>query len=277
MNFKPLINATTFFCKRHGSEILTGISAIATVAAVVKCAKDTRHYDTSKIERKNEIVTKIDSAIVFAESYWATILLTATAIAAGAGSTVIDKKKQASLLIAYNVLQNKFNNYKNVLADTNPDAYQSQQDTLIKASYDEYTKNIDEGPAEDLFYDDRSGILFECSDKHVREVFNTMDRILMTNGWVSLYTYYNELGLLDLLSKEQKEESKCLGWFTFVYGLEHITKDDESTDCIYPSMVYTSIDNNKCCILSFMNAPTLLDEGRIQIIKEETKFEPIPF
>lgn len=210
INVVNAMNTVKIFCKKHVPEILTGVSAVATIGAVCMSAKNTRTYDEKKIERKDEIQSKLDSVVVFGESYWPTIILTATAIATSVGSTAISKKRQATLLLAYNMLEKRFQKYKNVLSDTNPDAYYNQE-KLFKTSQLENT-DICPDPGENVYYEPIMDKWFTAIPYDVVQAMSDLNRELIQGGEVSVYTLYVILGIDDELSDNEKAIAAGIGW-----------------------------------------------------------------
>lgn len=210
INFVDCANTVKHFTKKHAPEILTVISSVATVSAVVASAKNTRKYDIAKEERKDEIQSKLDSVIVFAESYWPTITLTATALAASVGSTAISKKRQTTLLLAYNMLEKKFQKYKNVLADTNPDAYEAQE-KIFKTSKLE-NEDICPDPGENVYYEPIMDKWFTATPYDVVQAMSDLNRELIQGGEVSVYSLYVILGIENDLSDNEREIAASRGW-----------------------------------------------------------------
>lgn len=210
INFIECVNTVKVFAKKHAPEILTVVSSAATVAAVVSSAKCTRKYDIAKEERKDEIQSKLDKVVVFGESYWPTIVLTATAIAAGVGSTAISKKRQASLLLAYNMLEKRFQKYRNVLADTNPDAYESQEKIYKQSTFED--NGTDLGPGETTYYEPIMEKWFTSTPFEVVQAMSDLNKELIQGGEVSVYTLYVILGIEDLLDDSERRIAAGRGW-----------------------------------------------------------------
>lgn len=212
MSLVNVANKTRLFITQHQSEILTAFSCLGTVGAVIASAKNTRKYDKIKKEETDNdaVQTKLDEAILFAKAYWPTLLLTTTALACNVSSTVIDKKRQATLLLALNALEKKFEDYKNVLHETNPDAYFSQEEEWDKFQKEE--QGVCPNPGETLFLDKIGGYFFVSTDAQVNEAMYNLNRILIQNGWATQYDYYMCLGIEDVLNESDKRLSKEKGW-----------------------------------------------------------------
>lgn len=209
-NMVQTANTVKFFCKKHAPEILTIVSSVATIGAVCMSAKNTRTYDEKKIERKDEIQSKLDSVVVFGEAYWPTIVLTATAIASSVGSTAISKKRQATLLLAYNMLEKKFQKYKNVLADTNPDAYYNQE-RLYKTTQLE-NEDVCPGPGEDVYYEPILDTWFTATPWEITEAMSNLNKELIQSGTATVLDLYENLGIVDNLSETNKRIATTRGW-----------------------------------------------------------------
>lgn len=210
INMVQTVNTVKFFCKKHAPEILTVASSVATIGAVCMSAKNTRTYDKKKVERKDEIQSKLDSVVVFGEAYWPTIVLTATAIATGLGSTAISKKRQASLLLAYNMLEKRFQKYKNVLADTNPDAFYNQEKLYKLHNLD--GNGICPDPGENVYFEHIMDKWFTAPAFDVVQAMSDLNRELIQAGEVSVYSLYVILGIDDQLTDCEKKIAAGIGW-----------------------------------------------------------------
>lgn len=210
INMVQTVNTVKFFCKKHAPEILTVASSVATIGAVCMSAKNTRTYDKKKVERKDEIQSKLDSVVVFGEAYWPTIVLTATAIATGLGSTAISKKRQASLLLAYNMLEKRFQKYKNVLADTNPDAFYNQEHIMKTTELGD--NEICPDPGENVYFEPIMEKWFTATAYDVVQAMSDLNRELIQGGEASVYMLYVVLGIDDQLSDAEKEFAAGRGW-----------------------------------------------------------------
>lgn len=256
---KNAVNAVTLFVKQHQSEILTATSAIATIGAVVASAKNTRSYDKNIKDEGEAIQSKMDKAIVFAKSYWPTLILTATAITCSSMSTVLDRRKQASMLLALNALEKKFSDYKQVLYDTNPDAYYAQEEEWKKYVYNQH--HVCPSPEEDLYYDEISGTYFTSTHEHVIDAMYNVNRMLIQNGWITLYNYYEILGILDNLDASEIKMSHYKGWSSineFESGMHEI-------QWLEYFINESVIDNVPQTSLQILYPPEYLDEGRLEL------------
>ena len=259
MMCKNAVNAVTLFVKQHQSEILTATSAISTIGAVVASAKNTRSYDKNIKDEGEAVQTKMDKAIVFAKSYWPTLILTATAITCSSMSTVLDRRKQASMLLALNALEKKFSDYKQVLYDTNPDAYYAQEEEWKKHVYNQY--HVCPSPEEDLYYDEISGTYFTSTHERVIDAMYNVNRMLIQNGWITLYNYYEILGILDNLDASEIKMSHYKGWSSineFESGMHEI-------QWLEYFINESVIDNVPQSSIRILYPPEYLDEGRLEL------------
>lgn len=250
INVVNTTNTVKIFCKKHAPEILAGVSAVATIGAVYMSAKNTRVYDEKKIERKDEIQSKLDSVVVFGEAYWPTIVLTATAIAASVGSSAISKKRQATLLLAYNMLEKKFQKYKDMLADANPDAYYTQERMFDTRDLDE---TVCPDPGENLYYEPIMNMWLTATSHEIVQAMSDLNRELVQGGEVSVYALYVILGIEDQLSDIDRRIAAGIGWCS----LDECTTGMKQTEWIEYGLIDKEIEHRP----DGFNAPhyTVLD------------------
>lgn len=268
MNIKSIVNSTARTCKKYAPEILTGVAALSVIGSNVACAKNTRKYDKSLDERSDEIVNKLDKAAVWIECYWPTVCLSSLAILSAATSLRISKKRQATLLLALNAVQKKFDEYKKVLSDTNPDAYASQEVEWMK--YNKKNQYATEaGPGEELFYEPIMDYYFASDRYSVAKAMSEANETLHKDGYISVYGLYVLLGAEHELNDTDSAISKERGWCckdTFESGMNETNWLDWSDEGL--EEVDPSAENEKdrfIRILKIMQMPNVLTYERIDL------------
>lgn len=242
------------FIKSNASTILTCIGAVGVVTTAVMVAKETPKalmlLDEAK-EEKGDDLTKWEKFIVAAPAYIPSAVLGVATLACIFGSNAISKRKQASLMSAYALLDSSYREYKKKTNELyGEEAGKSIREGIAKDKYTD-DMNLSDNNKE-LFYDFYSGRYFESNKETVMWAQYETNRSMYVNGAVCLNEYYELLGL------EQKPEYENIGWACgqieemywhpwIEFDYEEITIDEESE----------SSDGMECTIIHFPMEPVM--------------------
>ena len=136
-----LLSRSKLFCKRNGSTILTcigGAGVVATTVLAVKATPKAIKLLEKAEEEKGEKLTKTEIVKVAGPVYIPTILSGASTIACIFGANILNKRKQASLMSAYALLDNSYKEYRGMVSELyGEEAEERIKSELAKDKYDE--------------------------------------------------------------------------------------------------------------------------------------------
>lgn len=250
-----LTKAIPFYCYRHANVVLTGASCVSTIASLKQCADDTRRYDKSKEMRREEIQSKLDSLVVFSEAYWRTGIITAVALTTSIASCAWSSNKINTLLLAYAALDKKFKKYKSYVATIDPDGYAVVEETMRQDELKEH--GIDVGPGESLYYSPDLDMYFTSDPLSVEKAKTEINRILINNGWATLYDWACCLGIEEDLDDSTKAIAVIRGWCS-INEFESGMKQREWLDI---ATMDVHVCDNLCTEIRMCYPPELLDDA----------------
>lgn len=214
---------------KYAPQILAGISAGATIGAVVSAA------DVGfKQGRKSEDECKLTDWTVPAT-------LTVIAVATNLASATLGYKRQMSVIAAYAALEKKFQNYKNDVADIAPEV-----DDLITHEHIMQQRKEREDKQKSLteYYDFWTGQTFFSTPEDIDHALSVIQNNLNESGYARILDFYEDLDVLDQLVLDEEER---------VYGWEVCDTDN----IILCQWMDDKFDEN-VTMLRFMDVPTLL-------------------
>ena len=228
MNIKQVL-------KRNSSTILTCIGGVGVVATAVTAVKATpkalRLLDKEK-EAKGEDLTTCEVLRIAGPLYIPSILIGAGTLTCIFGASILDKRKQGSLISAYALLDNSYKQYKNKVIELyGEEADLNVRTEVAKSRYED----SDTDYTERLFYDEYSGRYFESTMENVVQAEYELNRRFATNGGAYLNEFYE---LLDIAPIPAGNE---VGWSRYWANNWIEFKHDE-----------VLINNDlECCIISW--------------------------
>lgn len=200
------------FCKRNAPTILTTIASVGVVATAVTAVKATpkalQLLDEAKEEKQGEL-TRLEKIKIAGPVYVPSILICAGTLSCMLGATVLNKRRQTSLISAYTLLDQSFKEYKKKVKEV----YGEETDRHVRSEIaqdnyemyeDEYDDEEDDGKL--LYYDQFSNRYFRAALVDVLSAEQQVNKILYTQGGVYLNEFYNLLGIEELPSCSE------LGW-----------------------------------------------------------------
>lgn len=238
---------------KNQSTILTIIAAGGFVATVVFTARGTikasANLEVAK-EEKGEKLTKLEFAKAVVPAYIPAAGTGMATLACMFGANILDRKKQASLISAYALLDQSHKEYKNKLVELYGEethqkvveaiACEKAKDVPIYAPGFLGSSSTDFGADEEsrLFYDSYSGRYFESTIGRVLQAEYHLNRNFMLGGYQTLNDFYEFLGL------EKTADGNVLGWTMSdgsIYWIDfnhYKTKLDDGLECFIIDMVF---------------------------------------
>lgn len=242
-----LLNRSKLFLRRNAPTILTCIGAAGVVATSVMAVKATPKalalLDEAKDE-KGEDLTVLETVQVAGPVYIPSILVGASTLACIFGANTLNKRKQASLMSAYALLDTSFKEYKNKVAELYGEGADAQiKEGIVKDKY----KDVDISDEEEtqLFFDMFSNRYFQSTIEKVQNAEYFVNRELALWDAVDINQFYDLLEIPRL-------EINNYGWsveacFAF-YGNSWIDFDHQKV---------TMDDGMECTIIIMATEPIL--------------------
>lgn len=220
--------------KKASPTILSCVAIVGTGAVSVSTAKATFKTVTTlnELKEKTENPTKLDIVKATWKNYIHTAIITTGTICCIAGSNLINKKQQASLIGAYTMLNQGYKQYvegsKAVFGD---DAERQIKAEMAKKTYISacgceviYDPDHDDSD-EKLFYDSFSSRYFTATLASVINAEYHFSRNMALRGYVTLNEFYDFLGL------DEVEGGDISGW-----DLEYMMEG---------GLIWLDFDNNR--------------------------------
>ena len=204
-----LLTGTQKFCKRNASTILTCVGSVGVVATSVMAVKATPKalslLEEAKKE-KGEELTKLEKVKVAGPTYIPSIVMGASTIACVFGANVLNKRHQAALVSAYNVLNESYKEYKKKVEDLYGEGADKQVRTEIAKDHYDKEKDQNEDDGKQLFYDEYSKRYFRATNETILSAEYAINKILMEDCYASLNELY------DLFEIDKIDGGDIIGW-----------------------------------------------------------------
>lgn len=257
--FKGIQNALT----KYSPEILTGIGIagmITTTVVAVKMTPKALSLMDKELKRQNkeladeterngkvgfdEIVKlkPVDVIRVTWKCYIPAVTVGAASIACLIGASSVHSKRNAVLATAYKLSETAFSEYKEKVIETIGEKKEEViRDKVHKERMekDPVSKNevfiSDSGDT--LCYDYNTGRYFKSDIEKIRRAVNTLNKKMLSEGYVSLNDFYEEIGI------DRTSTGDRLGWNT----------DSALLDLNFSSQLTN--DGKPCLVIDFKVAP----------------------
>ena len=171
--------------------ILTVLGAGGVIVTGVLAAKETskalRLLEQAKQEKGAEL-TKLEIVVNAAPAYLPAVATGASTIVCIFGANVLNKKKQASLVSAYNILSNYQKNYRQSLIDLKGEIDVNCPDQKV------------------VWYEDNSGASIIRYEREILDAEYHFNRSFAMRGYAYLNEWYDFLGL------PHTDDGDVLGW-----------------------------------------------------------------
>lgn len=246
------------FWKDNSATILTGLGSVGVVVtsllAIKATSKAIKIIEDSK-EEKGEELTKSEIVKKVGKIYIPTVLSGAATIGCIVGANVLNKKKQASLMSAYALLDNSYKEYRNKLKELyGEETHQKIIDSIVAEKADDISihseclcSNCDLALEErdgkpKLFYDEYGKRYFESTIEQVISAEYHLNRNYILRGFSVLNEFYEFLGL------ELTKYGSVVGWAPLDDGMYWIDFNHRKIKLK---------DGTECYIIEMPFAPTV--------------------
>ena len=242
------MNNVTTFLNRNAATILTCVGGLGVVATVVSAIKDTskavKLIEEAKSQKEDEL-TKMEVVKTVAPVYIPTVVMGGATLACIFGANVVSKRKQASLMSAYALLDSSYRTYKEKVGELYGDAASTRiREEIAKDEYEENDISVDDGKV--LFFDDFSGRYFESTIEDVQRAEYRINRELSMREWATVNEFYDMLGLEHIAGGDD------IGWST---GMNFDYYWQQWIDFDHEKVVHD--DGLECYILVMMHEPSI--------------------
>lgn len=203
-----MLYKTKGYVKFNSPTILTCLGAAGVVGTVVLAAK--AGTKASKIlecaeKEKGEKLTTLEKVDIALPVYIPTIMTGAATVTCIFGANVINKRKQASLVSAYGLLDKTYKEYRKKVEDYYGEG--SDEEIMDEIAQDKYATNpITPSNQTELFYDEYSKRYFEAPITKVMEAKYQLNRDMQMRDYAYLNEFYEYVGL------DPVEDGWSLGW-----------------------------------------------------------------
>lgn len=203
-----LLKSSEKFLKKNASTILTcigGVGVIATTVLAVKATPKALILIKEAEEEKGEKLTVIETVSVAGKVYIPAAITGASTVACIFGANVLNKRKQASLMSGYALIDSAFKDYKNKVEEL----YGKGTNDIVKyeIAKDQYEEeDVDIEDDKQLFYDEYSRRYFQSTIEDVQRAEYRLNRDINMRGWFELNEFYELLDIPPLKGGEG------LGW-----------------------------------------------------------------
>ena len=196
------------FIKKNSSTILTCAGAAGVVGTAVLAVKATpkalKLIEEAEREKGDEL-SKWETIQVAAPVYVPSVLIGVGTLTCIFGAHILNKRSQAALTSAYALLDQTHKEYKNKVKEMYGEG--ADQEVKAELAKDKYKDtDIDEEDELPLFYDEFSKRYFNAKNEDILYAEYEINKLLNTNGVVSLNDYYNLVGL------DPVDYGEYLGW-----------------------------------------------------------------
>ncbi len=209
------MNKAQRFLKKHSSQILTGLSTIGVIATAIMTGKCTIKAKKLIEDVEDNIGYKLDFKDDFTDiiditwrAYIPALLSGLATITCILGNHHINAKTQASLISAYSLLNNNYNEYiKKTKELYGEDGIEKIRTEIAKEHYK--ISPLDVELQEQLFFDMQTMRYFESSFDKVLKAEDFLNEQLASVGYCTVNDFYRELGL------EPTSNGDTIGWEAF--------------------------------------------------------------
>lgn len=217
MNGKLYFDMFKQFAVKNAPIILTVSGVAGSVTAlgmgITATPKAVKALEKAKSEKKEELKI-IDKVKILGPLYWPCATAEVMAIACIIASHKVDARRQAALLAAYQLSENKLKDYQDKVIKTfgeskNVEVKDRIAGEQIKANPPADDRIIFTGNGNSLCYDAVSGRYFYNNIETVKQAMNQINRRMLSEESIQLNDFYEEIGMPSI------EIGDVMGWLGF--------------------------------------------------------------
>lgn len=207
MNIAKLNLNVTRFLRKNSPAILSCLAVVGVVATAVLVAEETPKVNEAlrrAEEEKGEDLTAIEKAEIVIPEYAPAIAMGVSTVACVLGASVLNQRKQASLLSAYHFLGQTYKDYR----DKNIEVNGAEADKTVRKAImtERIVRSKVKPDAKVMWYEPISGTTLNMYEKEIIDAEYQFNRMLTARGYVSLNDYYYLFGV------PTTKEGSVIGW-----------------------------------------------------------------
>ena len=240
-----LLNKSQMFLKRNSATILTCVGAAGVVATTITAVKATPKaialLERAK-EEKGESLTKFETVKIAGPAYIPTAVLGVSTLACIFGANILNKRRQASLMSAYALVDGAYKDYRKKVDELYGEEAGAQvRAGIAKDKYECAENRIVPEEGNRLYYDFFSEQYFEATPYEVQKAEYEMNRTLMLDDCVYLSDWYKMIGLDPFEPENNFGWTTCGNmdayWQTWIDFHHEKVELDEGLECIIISFI----------------------------------------
>lgn len=242
MSFKTFTKSIGGFLYKNSPQLLSGLACAGVISTAVLTANARLKTQHIKIEefKKSSKEEKKKFGIELAKNYAPAVISGVATITCIVTSQRINSKRMAVVAGLYSMSKEALATYQAKVIET----VGEKAEKKIRTSIDEdklknnpvnEKSNIFIGKGDVLCYDSQSGRYFYTEYETIRSVVNDLNKRLLSEHFVSLNEFYDELGIANI---KQGDE---MGW-----GIDH---DDSNGGLISVDFDTMLTDDHRPCIV----------------------------
>jgi hypothetical protein len=187
---------------KHSPEILTGIGIAGMITTTILAVKATPKAlrICEEVKAEHEEPKKLDYVKATWKCYIPAAVTGVVSTACLIGASSVNLKRNAALATAYQISQTALTEYKDKVVETVGE--ETEKVIREKVAQDKIDKNPDRNNGVVIFsdneypcYDSISGRYFQSSESKIKEAVNNINYRLLSEMYISLNEFYDELGL----------------------------------------------------------------------------------
>lgn len=255
MKGKGLIQSITKFTKKRTPEILTGFGIAGMITTTVLAVKatpkamslidDARHMDENGMPMAEEQeISKLDVVKVAWKPYIPAAVTCVLSISCLVGASSVNYKRNAALATAYELSRSAMAEYREKVVETIGE--NKERKVREKVNQEKINNNpvsnqdiIPTDKGSTLCYEPITGRYFRSDIAFIKKCTNELNKMLFTDVYVSLNTFYSMIGL------KEADIGESMGW--------NVNYDDGSFDIDFTSQI-TDRDE-LCAVIDYITPP----------------------
>lgn len=245
-NWSRMLKSLRESVSKHSPEILTGIGIAGMITTTVLAVRATPKalilIADKEEENPDEPLNAMDKVKATWPCYIPSALTGALSVACLIGATSVNVRRNAALATAYSLSESALKEYQEKVIETiGEKKEQGIRDSIakdkIKADPVANHEVIITGKGATLCYDSVSGRYFQSDIEKLRKAENELNRVMLSEMYVSLNDFYCEIGL------EPTRVGDDIGW-NIDKGYIHLDFSAQLTE-----------DGEPCLVLDYQLAP----------------------
>lgn len=221
------------------SIILCCFAAFGVVGTAVMTAKATLKAEKILEKSENEGLCKKELFLKAAPAYIPAIMLGVGTICCIFGVNTLNRKQQTSLMGAYSLINNSYQEYRRKLTELyGKDVDIEIRNAMAREHCNFHQIGFDEPDRKSLYYDEFSGESVFCYEREIMDAEYHLNRNFAMRGYAFLNEFYEFLGLPPTEYGEIAGWSVIsgVGWIDFEHRM--IDNDDGGTACYSIDMIF---------------------------------------